>query len=504
VHTLGSHPGVTGALLLLLSLVGSVSHSSPTGRLPVEEFELANGMRFLLLERPAMPTIEAGWVVGSGAADDPEGSTGISHFIEHMMFKGTRSVGSHEIDRELTTLDRLAKIEEALAEPSPSGRKAARRRSELESEQAELEQQARNLSQLGAFSLEYSRLGATRLNANTAEDLTLYYVTLPAEVVELWFWLESDRLLQPVFREFKKEQQVVAEERRRRVDSTPTGAADLQFDTNFWRGTSYSKSPLGRPADVSQLRRAEVADFFAQQYRPAGLTAVLVGNFDPGRIKRLAQTYFGRLGSQASSAASVGQAAPTNWEPERSRQEALDLTCECPPQVKIRYPTVPFSHPDQHALQLAAGLLNGRSGRLYRQLVLGQEIAFAAFAQQTPLRYAGSFTVTIEAKGGTSAEALLSAWDEEVARLSAEPPTEAELTRVKRRLATESLNQLKDPHLLMRRLLVYAGLGDWSQLADWTEHISTVRPEAVTDVAERYLNSERRLVGSYRRAKAGE
>lgn len=511
MRTAGVRCGLVGGLILLLALWPApgdgADSSAPETRLPVEEFVLANGMRFLLLERPAMPTIEAGWVVAAGAADDPAGATGISHFIEHMLFKGSRSIGSRDIERELAVLERLGEAERALgplssAELEAAGkRRAARRHADLEQERAALAAEARGLGQLGAFSLEYSRSGASRLNANTAEDLTLYYVTLPAETLELWFWLESDRLLEPVFREFSKEKQVVAEERRRRIDSTPTGAADLEFETAFWQGVPYSQPPLGRPEHLSKLTRAQLGEFFARHYRPGALTAVLVGNFDAGRVKELARSYFGRLESRSPR----NVAAPAfSWTPSRSREELLDQVCMCPPQVRIRYPTVPFGHTDQFALQALAGLLNGRTGRLYRNLVLGREIAFSGFAQQTPLRRAGSFTVTLEAKGEVTGEALLAAWDEELARLADQPAAANELARVRRRLATENLDQLKDPHLLMRRLLVYAGLGDWRQLAGWTERIEAVQPDAVMAVARRYLTPDRRLVGYYRRPGAGD
>ena len=489
----GALPVLSGALLLSLALQPAPARAA-NETLPVEEFELANGMRFLLLERPAMPTVEAGWVVSTGAADDPGGATGISHFIEHMMFKGTRTIGSRDIERELEVLARLAALDDEVGSLPQQKRRLRTARAR---ERSALEREAKTLLQLGAFSLEYSRVGATRLNANTAEDLTLYYVTLPAETLELWFWLESDRLSEAVFREFSKEKRVVAEERRQRIESTPTGTADRLFDATFWRGTPYSQPTLGHSEDLTALSRTGLADFFAQHYHPQALTAVLVGNFAPARVKALAEIYFGRLEKRPELPATK---API--EVGRNGSESLDLTCACPAQVKVRYATVPFGHVDQFALQALAGVLNGRAGRLYRNLVLGQEIAFAAFAQQTPLRRGGSFTVTLEAKGDTSGQALLAAWDAELGRLSDEPPSAAELGRVKRRLATEHLNQLKDPHLLMRRLLIYAGLGDWRQLADWTSRLDAIAPEEVSAAARRYLLPERRLVGFYRQSGA--
>ena len=119
--------------------------------------------------------------------------------------------------------------------------KLAGQKEELETGLLSLRKQARAITALGEFSLLYAEHGATGLNANTLRDLTLYYVTLPAEKIELWFWLESERLLQPVFREFAKEIQVVQEERRMRVDSTPTGRQDEELRQRFWGDHPYRR-----------------------------------------------------------------------------------------------------------------------------------------------------------------------------------------------------------------------------------------------------------------------
>lgn len=494
-----------GCACLFIHLV--LLPAAPTraaGQLPVEQFELANGMRFLLLERPGLPVIEAGWVVPSGSATDPAGASGISHFIEHMMFKGSRVIGASNIDRELALLAELDTIDASLAGDDLAGRQRQKRHRALEEQRQLLTAELDQLAQLGAFGLEYSRAGGTRLNANTAEDLTLYYVTLPAEKLELWFWLEADRLSQPVFRELEKEKSVVAEERRLRIDSTPTGAADRAFDALFWQGSPYAQPPLGVAEEVSSLQRSQLHEFFRRHYRADRLTAVLVGNFETSRVRALAESYFGPLQNPAPAPGADRTASTQPFRatvPQRPGTEPFQQQCDCPSQVRIRYPTVPFADDDQFALQALAGLLNGRGGRLYRRLVLGRELAFSAFAQQTPLRQAGSFTVILEAKGDVDLATLVKAWDAELALLTTTAPEAAELVRAQRRMATENLNQLKDPHALMRRLLVYAGLGDWRLLATWSERLAAVQPQQIVDVARRHLIAERRLVGYYRQAK---
>jgi predicted Zn-dependent peptidase len=168
----------------------------------------------------------------------------------------------------------------------------------------------------------------------------------------------------------------------------------------------------------------------------------------------------------------------------------------------VLYRTVPLDHPDTTALQLLAGLLNGRSGRLYRSLVVERQLAFAAFAQQTPYARAGVFEVVLEAKGGHDPAELVAAWDAELASLLAAPIAAEELERAKNVLAAEALRQLREPSQLMRRLLIYDALGGWRLLTDWPERLRQVSESEVRDVAARYLEAELRLVAVFRRQGA--
>ncbi len=447
-------------------------------------------MRFVVVHRPGMPTVEAGWVVDAGSAD--AAVSGLGHLLEHMMFKGSTTIGIRDRAAEAAILAELETAEREAATLGPS-RRDRRRLAELEQRRSALEADAASLVELGAFSLEYAKRGATRLNANTAEDFTVYYVTLPAERVELWFWMESDRLLQPVFRDLPREGAVIAEERRNRIDTTPTGRADLEVERAYWGASPYGRSPLGRQSDVDRTSRRELRAFFDRHYGPDRLTAVLVGSVDPARARELADRYFGRLDPRSP---------PPTREPIATAVEGervLDVSCRCADKVRVLYPAVPFGHRDLPALQALAGLLNGRAGRLHRRLVLEQEIAFSAFAGPAVLRRGGRFEVAIEARGGAGHARLLAAWDREAQRLVTTPPGGDEWERTRRRLITGHLVGLKDPHTLMRRLLAHAGLGDWRALARRDTDFDTVDAETLAAVARRYLQPDRRLVVNYHR-----
>lgn len=452
--------------------------------LPAEEFRLDNGMTFVIVRRPGATTVAAGWVVDAGATDEQPGSTGTSHLLEHLLFKGSEVIGSRDPELERQLIEKLDAVHEELEQRSAdqNGKRVAK----LRERAAELETAARDASWPGQFSLLYSEQGAVDLNANALRDATIFHVTLPADRLELWFWLESDRLMRPVFRELHKEKRVIREERRLRVEATPTGLLAERAEAEFWGTDPYGRPTMGLPEDLSGVTRTDVREFFDRHYQPPDLTGVLVGDLERSRVEALATTYFGRL-----------VAAPeTPSEPDSGRASAavpgsFSELCDCPTQIQVRYPTVPFGHPDSYALDLLAGLLNGRSGRLFRGLVSGSEIAFSASAMHNPLRRAGYFVFRGETRGDAVIRALEEAWDEEVDRLRREPVSGTELQRVKNRLVADAYRELKDPSALLRRLLIYQGLGDWRQVEVWPRRLQEVRPEDLRRVTETYLAPDR-------------
>ncbi len=503
---LGAGPAASG---------GASTPPSALPRLPIEETVLDNGLRLLVAPRPRASMVAAGWVVAAGSADESPGATGVAHLLEHLMFKGTRTVGARDPERERALLAERDRLFEEIRElEARTGRRGAARRArrleELRRSFDRLGREARSLAFLGELSLLYSEAGGIGLNAHTAEDFTLYFVRLPAEALELWFWLESDRLLAPVLRDFHREKEIVAEERRLRVGSTPTGRLEEEVRAAFWGRAPYGWPPLGRPRDLERLGRPEAERFLATGYRPERITAVLVGGVEPARAAALGRRYFGRLPAGSGSeretvpapAAARGGSSDRNPAPSAPATREWRGVCDCPRQARVLYPAVPFRHPDSYPLEVLAGILGGRSGRLHRSLVLERGIAFTASAHQQALARAGSFVFLAEARGGTPAAELVAAWDRELARIVAEPIPERELARVRNQVAADALRRLRDPFDLLRHLLVYAGLGDWREIRERTARILAVEAGAVREAASRHLAPERRLVAIFERQGA--
>jgi predicted Zn-dependent peptidase len=188
---------------------------------------------------------------------------------------------------------------------------------------------------------------------------------------------------------------------------------------------------------------------------------------------------------------------------EPRAEKRMVAECDCQPQVEIRYHSVPFRHRDSYALEVLAGLLNGRSGRLYKSLVLERGLAADAAASQDSRKYAGAFSLYAEAKGGASPENLERALLEEIRRIVEEPIPERELQKVKNQIAASAYQKLSGGFFLLIQLLLYDGLGEWEYLNDWAETTLAVGGADVKRVAERYLDPDERTVGLYYREPEG-
>ena len=287
------------------------NRTAPRSAVPkVEEHVLSNGMTLLLIPRHLSPTVAGGWVAHVGSVNERPGITGISHLFEHMMFKGSHVIGTRDYDKDVQLIEEQERVQDQVREEL-SKMRAAERRGELadmtkpEVKTARYKQLEARFDSLVAaqranmvkneFDLVLTRNGGTGMNAFTSEDMTFYFETVPANKLELWFWMESDRLKNRVFREFYSERDVVYEERRRSVESTPLGKFEVSFDAVFWDSSPYSWPVIGWPSDVAAISKAQADDYYDLYYSPGNLTAILVGDFDPPQALALAEKYLGSI-----------------------------------------------------------------------------------------------------------------------------------------------------------------------------------------------------------------
>ncbi|MEZ5364865.1 MAG: pitrilysin family protein [Bryobacterales bacterium] len=461
---------------------------------------LDNGMKFLFVPREGDPNVAAGWVAKVGSVNERPGVTGVAHLFEHMMFKGTRTIGTTDIDKDLAIMAELDKVraeiraeEEKLIEDQRRGRIAdandpaarSERHKALLEQFSQLIAQQRDLIVKDEFDRIYTGAGASGMNAFTTNDMTMYFINVPSNKLELWFWMESDRLLNPVFREFYSERDVVNEERRLRVDSTPTGKLEEEFTAMFWESAPYSWPVIGWPSDLAGLTRQEALDFFDIYYAPNNITASLVGDFDVEEAKALAEKYFGRIPR--------GKVAPPpvrTVEVEQLAEKRMIAEAETRPMARIRYHTVPDAHADEPPLLVLAGVLNGRTGRLYKSLVLEQQLAVQAGAGVNGLKWDGFFEFIGVARPPHQPEEIEKALYKEIQVLKDTLVDDHEIQKVKNQQMAEDFERLESKFNLMTQLLSYDALGEWDNINKFSDRIQAVTAEDLRRVARKYFTTE--------------
>lgn len=347
------------------------------GDLPVYERTLANGLKALVLPRPRAPVVVCDLYYPAGSVDEPPGKSGIAHFLEHMLFKGTDLLPKGEIDRL-------------------------------------------------AF------LAAGHANAETCEDNTHYWFALPRDRWELALAIEADRMMGARFdaREIEAECFVIAEERARELDSA-FGRLDQAHLLMSYLVHPYRNPILGWPEDVQGLTPADLEAFYQRHYRPAGAVLIVVGDFVPeAALDRIADQ-FGRLPAVAASRPSSFPA-----EPPQNGKRAFTLNeSEGVPRAILGWHTVASRHADSPALGVLADLLTfGRRSRLWDRLVERDRLVTWVDASQEGARLAGQFVMQLEAVPGASPEAIEAAIQDEILSIIRSGPTAAELLRSRRRL----------------------------------------------------------------------
>ena len=506
---------IVGLVLLGLALaVGPAS--AQQAQVPVQEVTLDNGMKLLMVERHESPTVSGGWVAHVGSANERPGITGIAHLFEHMMFKGTTTIGTKDYAKEKEIMDRLDAVRLQMEEEYTKLREAKRRGeitgsiydpdnqtprlAELRAKMKELQTEQRKLIVKDEFDKVYTANGASGLNAFTNEDMTTYFITVPANKLELWFWMESERLLNPVFREFYSERDVVREERRMRVESDPIAKFEEQFGSMFWMSIPYHHPVVGWPSDVESISRKQADEFFATYYAPNNITAALVGDFDPKEAVALAKKYFGRIPRGAQEPPEV-----ITEEIQQLQEKRMSAEADTNPMVEIRWHTVPFVHKDRYALSLMSDLLNGRTGRLYKSLVEEKHLATGEpWAWSQAMKYAGAFEIGAELAEGRTHQEVEDALLAEIERLKNEPVGDHELQKVKNQALADSYRRLQSRFFLLLQLLIYDAEGDWHDINEMPAKVQAVTPADIQRVAKTYFTPEDRNIMWYSRKEGTE
>ena len=457
----------------------------------VTEFNLDNGMKFIVLENHDAPVISFVTYANVGGVDEPEGKTGVAHFLEHLAFKGTKKIGTTNYDSEAKILTELDNLFAEIQVAKQVGDKA--KLIQLQEKFASTQLAASQYVKQNEYGEIVDTAGGVGLNAATSADYTSYFYSFPSNKLELWMSLESERFLQPVFREFYKEKQVILEERKLRTDNSPIGKTLEAFLDTAYVTHPYKRPVIGYEEDIKNLTREDVEKFFATYYAPNNLTVAIVGDVDPQEVEELAQIYFGRYKSQT---------APSQVEAvEPVQRETRNVTVNFPsqPWYLEGYHIPALNDPEYPIYEVISELLSsGRTSRLYQSLIEQQQVALTAqgFSGFPGDKYPTLMLFYALTTPGTDIDKLAIALRAEIDRLKTEPVTTEELKRVKTQLKA-SLVRALDSNMGMARVLAEydAKTGSWRTIFEELEKIEAITPQDIQRAAQTTFTAENRTIG---------
>ena len=481
-------------LLLLLALAATLSAQNlQEFAKRVTEFDLPNGMHFIVLERHQAPVVSFHTYINAGSVDDPKGRTGLAHMFEHMAFKGTESIGSKNWPAEKLAIARIETVYDQLDAERAKLRLADP--AKLKALDAQLHaaiEKADDYVEPNLYPRIIEENGGVGMNASTGEDSTDFFYNFPANRVELWFYLESARFFHPVYREFYKERDVVREERRMRVESDPQGKLMEQMLATSIAAHPYRNMPGGWASDIENLRVKDAEKFFAQYYVPGNITMAVVGDVNPVRIKALAAEYFGRLQKHTLPDPIM------TTEPEQEGPKSTHIASPAQPMEFVAYHRPDQYDKDDPVFEVLSGLLSGgRTSIMYRDLVRDKKLALEAGAEsQFPGgKYPSLFFFYLIPGLGHSAAENEKELDVILADLKKEKVDEAALARVKTRTRAALIRQLDNNEGLAQLLASYhANYGDWKKLFTSIDEIDKVTADDVQRVVRQYFTPANRTV----------
>jgi predicted Zn-dependent peptidase len=464
---------------------------TPGERLPVQERTLANGLRLLVLRRQGAPTVSFVVMYGVGGVNEHLGTTGTTHLLEHLLFKGTTTVGTRNIDAERVLYARQDAAEDTLIRARALGDSASVTR--LSAYITALGDSAGVYVVPNEFSKILSRAGAESLNATTTNESTFYYVELPSNRARLWFVLWGDLMREPVFREFYTERSVVMEERRMRLDTNPAGLLDEAELAAAYTMHPYRQPVVGYSSDLENLTRGDVMRYYRRFYGPNNAVVAVVGDVDPAQIASWADEYLGPVPRGEEPPLVLAR------EPRQRGERRVVVRWDAQPQLRIGWHVPSVYDPDAPTLEMLTSLLTGgRTSRLYRRLVEGDRLAASVTSSIGPGdRYPRLFEVAATPRAPHTTAEVEAAIYQEMARLATEGPTAAELERVKNQVAAGSFRRLASNLGLAFQLAQSTSLyGDWRETFRSSTRLDAVTPADIRRVTARYFTQENRTVAT--------
>jgi predicted Zn-dependent peptidase len=448
-----------GALLLAATVVGPAQDLASFEKRTTVKV-LPNGLTLIICDRPEAPVFSYFTEVDAGSADDPQGASGLAHMFEHMAFKGTKEIGTTNYPAEKVA---LAKVEIAYAAYDAEYRKRVGQDPKKLADLKKVFDDAVAAAEQYVIPNEFPQIaeqnGAEGLNASTSEDSTQYFWSMPSNRLELWAYMESTRIAEPVEREFYKERDVVMEERRMRIDSSPTGRLVEQMLATAYVAHPYGRSGVGWESEISQVSATEAAAFHKKYYVPANIVIAVVGDVKAATAMPILEKYFSKI------PAGPKPEPMTTVEPVQFAEKSVVIREQTQPFYLEGYHRPDYLDKDDAVYDAITDIFsNGRTARLYRSLVRDQRIAAAAqgFSGFPGDKYPGLFAFYAVPLPGHTALEMETAIHKELDRLKTEDVSDAELEEFKTRAKVDRLRGLDDNAGLAQEMAEYqTRFGDW-------------------------------------------
>jgi len=486
---------VPALAILVASMLWCPTTAAGEFPVQVEETVLSNGLKVFCLKRPGNPQTACILAVRTGSSSEVTGKTGIAHFLEHMLFKGTDKIGvkDPEKDRKLRKeIDGVMAVIRLYEERGVEGEDLVKFRTERDRLFAE---QQENLVLNHVFKI-YSDAGGSMTNAFTSQDMTAYFSILPNHKIELFFWIEAERFRNPVFRQFHSEKNVVREERRL-SENRPGHAFQEEFGRVLFAKHPYAEPVIGSHEDLSRLTRAQMREFFDHFYSPDNMFLMVAGDVDPAAVFKLAERYFGDWKPSEGKRREVPKLRPFAYGPQRvtgSGKGSPELN------VAWRMPAA-GSEMDVDATLLAMHL-GDEEGALTKRLVEERGIATRVRVQYDGMLHGSAFYVTVTMKEGVAPEEAEADVLAAVRAVVDAPLTEERMVTLRRRYRARVLGMVKSDMMLGFRFLRNELTGTWKNIERNLVRSRSVPAEDLHALAVGYLEPANMVVGVYTTAGA--
>lgn len=458
----------------------------------VKKYTLENGLKILIVERHFSPTVSLYIRHKVGAVDEQSGKTGTAHFLEHMLFKGTRTIGTKDLSKEEKILDEIARTGQAIDQERLKEKADPVKIKQLRNRLEELQKEHGDLFLSNEIDRLYTENGADQLNASTGQDVTTYQVNLPANKLELWARIESERMVSPIFREFYTEREVIMEERRQSIESDPDGKLLEQFLAAAFAAHPYRRPILGWPSDMSYLSMNDLNGFLKRYHTPDNTVIAVVGNVEPLHVMQIIRKYFGPISPARMPL------HPVTTEPIQLGERRININFEANPRLIIGYHKPAPPAYDDYVFDVIQNLLTeGRTSRLYKTLVEESAIAENVHSMNgmPGARYDNLFTVYASPRHPHSLGELETALIKELERLKKEPISARELERVKNTIKADFIRSLDSNAELASMLSYYETVtGDYRYIINNLNIIDKITSDDILRVAQKYFTDDNKTI----------